>query len=82
MHLIISAKIVVNLLNSVSVSLKDIPDEFSLNKNSNKNISKSVKSNKNIRISNKTPVIRSLVNLDISSEVKGKNTSKSVQKIL
>merc|ERR1712178_202902 len=33
-------------------SLSDIPDEFSLNKSVDKSISKSVKSTKNIRISN------------------------------
>jgi len=61
---------------SKACSLSEIPDEFSLSKSVDKNISKSVKSNKNIRISNKKPAIRSLVDLDVSKEKKAKIPNK------
>jgi len=63
-------------------SLTDIPDEFSLNKSVDKSISKSVKSTKNLRISNNKPVVRSLADLDTIKEVKGKKNTRSVQNIL
>jgi len=63
-------------------SLNEIPDEFSLNKSVDKTISKSVKSNKNIRIMDNKMVVRSLADFNIIKEEKGKKPLRSVQNIL
>lgn len=60
-------------------SFRDIPDELSLDKNTNKIASTSATSLNNFRISNNKPVARSLVNLDLTRREKGKNILKNVK---
>jgi len=57
-------------------SLKEIPDEFALNQNSNKSVNKSTDSHKNFRISNKKPIVKSSVEFDMSRREKSRNIMK------
>ena len=60
-------------------SLKEIPDESALDQNSNKNINKSIASCKNFRISSKKPVVRSLVEFDMSRREKSRSIIKQIK---
>jgi len=60
-------------------SFRDIPDELSVDKNTNKIASTSATTLNNFRISNNKPVVRSLVNLDMTRREEGKKILKNVK---